>query len=570
MKNTTTPEVGAESERAATAKGAPGQPPKEAGAADAWRRALTRRATRLAERRGLIGVFFSILRPVLGALLRWVARACAAAEDTWAEVQAHRRRQQSANDQLKTAQGGGGKGPAGQARAAENDALQVLESLSAEPVRGALRHLLPALEYQEVVRPLLAEIDRVYARFIFRKPTPHEVARHVHAYYKRFPALEDRYHAVRAGNIRPHLGARPLTVEIDVTNQCNLRCIMCHFSTEAFSKRKREDISVEDFTTIAEQMFPLCSLVHLTYICEPLLHPRFSELLAITKRYDVPQVTVTTNGTLLNEQLTEQLVVGGLGGLSISMDAATKPTYERIRRKGKFDKLMANIGALNRAKQRHGSSTPELAFNFVMMRSNIAELPALVRMAHELGAVRVAATHLTPWEGLDMEAETLEKGPELCNRMMGEARELAKEHQIELALPANFDPPAPAPEPLLQIGALGASAPTEAPKPSKRDWGRYVSYYGPPWGDESLDHCHFPWHFVTLTHDGWVVPCAGWDGPFVGNVLQEPFEDIWNSDRYRAIRSGHLNGTLKACLTCPATSMGNVNDKAAFAARKLE
>jgi radical SAM protein with 4Fe4S-binding SPASM domain len=466
---------------------------------------------------------------------------------------------QSGDDPAETAQGSGEKELAGQVRDAEDNTRQVLESLFAEPLRGILGHTLPALEYHEVVRPLLAEIDRVYARIIFRSPTFQEVARHVHGFYERFPTLEDRWQAIRAGNIRPSLGIRPLTLEIDVTNQCNLRCVFCHFSAEAYSKRKREDISVENFAQIAKQAFPFCHLVHLAYICEPLLHPQFGELVALTKSWGVPYVTVTTNGLLLNEQTIEQLISGGLEGIAISMDGATKPTYERIRRKGNFDKLIGNMSALQRAKQRHASPTPHLALNFVMMRSNIAELPAFIRLAHEIGAVQVTANHLSPFKGLNMEAETMEKDPELCNRMMDEARALAKDYQIELLMPARFEPPAP--EPLLQIGV---SALAEAPKSSKPDWARFVGWYGVRWGDEPIDHCFFPWHFLSVSHDGSVIPCPGWHGPPIGNILEESFEGLWNSDRYQAMRSDHLKGTLNACWTCPAAGMGNPNDQGAF------
>jgi radical SAM protein with 4Fe4S-binding SPASM domain len=436
-------------------------------------------------------------------------------------------------------------------------------------------------ESQDFVRPLLAEIERVYTRFIFRKPTSQEVARHLGCFYKKFPALGDRQEAVRASDIRPHLQIRPLTLAIDVTTQCNLRCTYCHFSAESYSKRKREDLSIEDFFKIAHEVFPFCAVVNLSCSVEPLLHPRLGDFVAIAKHYGVPSVGMTTNGLLFNEQTIEQVVGGGMDHVTISIDGATKATYERIRRKGNFDRLIANIRALNGVKERLCSWTPKLSFNFVMMRSNIRELPAVVRLAHELDVAAVTAIHLSPYEGLNMEAETMDRDAELCNRMLAEARAVAEKYHIDVAFPPLFDCPA-LPDPLVQVG-LSALAQTSVPKAgdqvdalefehSDADCRRETSYFGIPiWENEHKSQCLFPWSYAIIDSYGDVVPCGWWgEGP-MGNVRHESFEDIWNNDRYQRLRSQHLNGDLgRSCRNCPATGMGNVDNQAAFSTKSLE
>jgi radical SAM protein with 4Fe4S-binding SPASM domain len=460
---------------------------------------------------------------------------------------------------------------------AENATLLTWGELPPEQLREKVRD---SPEYEEVVRPLLAEIDRVYEQFIFRKPTAQEIVRHLNNFYEKFQTLDDRQKAVRAGNIRPHLGIRPLNLEIDITTQCNLRCIMCPFSEERISKRKREDISVEDFAKIAEQIFPLCSFVCLQSGTEPLLHKQFGELLAITKSYGVPVVGMTTNGLLFNEQKIEE-AVEWMDTITISIDAATKPTYERIRRKGNFDRLIANVRALQRAKHRRASQTPVLGFAFVLMRSNTAELPAVVQLAHDMEIPGVIATHLTPFEGLNMEDETLDKDPVLCNRMLDEARTLAEKYHIDICLPANFDQPA-AGSSLLQIGVsalTGNCGPSAGNQPNPvgpsvlgLDRGRERAFYiGLDLREhEGKCHCTMPWHYLVIGPYGEVHPCGWWCEKPLGNIRHESFEKIWNNDRSRALRSDHVNGTLgESCRSCPATGMGDVNGEAAFVARKL-
>jgi radical SAM protein with 4Fe4S-binding SPASM domain len=468
-------------------------------------------------------------------------------------------------------------------------------------------------EYQEVIRPLLAEIERVYARMIFRAPTDEEVARHVTSFFQQFPRFRERRQAIRTGDIRRHLGIRPLSLEMDVTNQCNIRCIMCYFSIPQLSKRKREDLSLEAFARIAEQVFPFCASVSLSNICEPLLHPQLGEMLAITKRWGVPRVSFTTNGLLFNEPTIEDVVVHGIDEVCISIDAATKPTYERIRRKGNFDRLMANLGALRRAKQRHRSPAPVIGLSFVLMRSNIAELPAFVKLARDVGASYVKANHLLQAKELDLHAEALETDPELCNRFLDESRALAEKYQITIALPESFQPPSrvaashePEPAPdgfatpvgleqaLVTASDEPAPAPdsssrlslpvlSEAPSPSpvsasescsrsereRRDE-RLWSYFGiQPWGNEDHRSCLFPWHFVNLNPSGWLLPCGSL-GEALGNIHQESFEEIWNNARFQALRAEHTNGNLRAaCQRCPASTMGNVNQPSSFGPREF-
>src|SRR5262249_45213759 len=140
---------------------------------------------------------------------------------------------------------------------------------------GFREELQRSPEYQAIVRPLLAEIKTVYSRILLRAPTAKDFARHVNHFYQRFPNDEDRLRALQAGNIRPYLGIRPLNLEIDLTTQCNLRCIMCYFVLERFSKRKREDIAVEEFARIADQVMPYCQYVSLSSSTEPLLNKDF-------------------------------------------------------------------------------------------------------------------------------------------------------------------------------------------------------------------------------------------------------------------------------------------------------
>lgn len=413
------------------------------------------------------------------------------------------------------------------------------------------RELEESPEFRTVVAPLRAEIDRIYRTIVLRPPGADEVQDALDRFRTRFETLEEQQDAIQRGEARIHLGIRPLKLELDITSQCNLRCVMCYLALDRFSKRERVDLSLSEFELIAEQVFPYCSHVSLSIGTEPLLNGRCEDMIEVARRYGVPWIYLNTNALLLNEERIERILGSGLHGFAISIDAATEETYERVRAGGRFARLMTNIRALNEAKQRHGSRYPVLTFNFVMMRSNIHELPALVDLAHELDVEGLAAMHMVPVEGLDRRDEALDAEPELCNRMMAEARERARACDLEVSFP----------EPFALDGALEPGL-----KPTTPVGFQLNEDHAP-----DASRCKFPWVFVGIDPYGNVAPCGWWfTEPAMGNILAQDFESIWNSDAYRELRREHVERHLRAtCKACPAAGMGGVNDPKAFAEARL-
>jgi radical SAM protein with 4Fe4S-binding SPASM domain len=404
-------------------------------------------------------------------------------------------------------------------------------------------------EYRLIIGPLVDEIEFVYTTFLLRAPTREEVSQSINDFRNVLGTFAESRDVIHRGEARRYLGIRPLNLEMDITNQCNLRCIMCYFSDERIYRRKREDISIEDFAAIASQVFPLCHKMSLSIATEPLIHRRFGELLAIAAKYRIPRVYMNTNGLLLSETIIHQMIESQFHAVAVSIDAATKETYERIRVGSHFDNVIANIQAVNRAKARLNSDVPHLTFNFVLMKSNIEELPALVRLAHGLKVEGIAAVHMVPYTNTNTHEESLERHKDLCNHMLDATRETAKQYNVHVALPNNFETGPRRPLPF-------------AVTPTYFDLNTGVDK-----GPRSC--CQFPWHFVGIDCYGNVVPCGWWynEAP-MGNIKSERFEDIWNNQRYQTLRFQHMSGLLrKTCATCPAAGVGGVNDRQAFSAK---
>lgn len=66
--------------------------------------------------------------------------------------------------------------------------------------------------------------------------------------------------------------------------------------------------------------------------------------------------------------------------------------------------------------------------------------------------------------------------------------------------------------------------------------------------------CEYPFNSTSLQYNGTVVPCPlDYDGEMsMGNANDTPLEEIWNSAKYKAFRKMHAEGTIPATHFCRA------------------
>ena len=203
------------------------------------------------------------------------------------------------------------------------------------------------------------------------------------------------------------LGPGRLKVTIDVSNKCNLRCQMCHFSFDQVFHQPAHHMRPEIFERIAASVLPHAHTLVLSAGNEPLMSPWFTEILRLVAPYKIPAVYFLTNAQLLTEKISEAVIETGVTQVQISADGATKETYERIRRGARFETLLRNIQHLTARKRELQLSSPRLQFNVVLMKSNLEELECYVDLAEQLGVEWIAARHLLQVTGLGMEHESL-------------------------------------------------------------------------------------------------------------------------------------------------------------------
>jgi radical SAM protein with 4Fe4S-binding SPASM domain len=268
-----------------------------------------------------------------------------------------------------------------------------------------------------------------------------------------------------------------------------------------------------EFERLVDQ-FPDLRELHLQGLGEPMMHPRFFDMVAYAAGKGV-LVSANTNLTLLNERRALACVTSGLGRLHVSIDGATAETYERIRARSKLEKVTRNLDLLVEARERAGTGLPSIHMTTVAMRQNLEELPDLVRMAHRWAVERLWVQHLChdfgesslpahyrPMRDFVQEQTLTEEDPKRIERWFGEARAIAAELGVDLRLPRT------------------------RPRPH------------PP-GTPGRKRCSWPWDQAYVSYQGLAMPCCMVSTPDranFGNVFERGMAEVWNDPSFAAFR----------------------------------
>ena len=318
------------------------------------------------------------------------------------------------------------------------------------------------------------------------------------------------------------VGSPPEELYLDVTNRCNLKCTTCpqHWGMSEESA----DLTPERVTELLDQL-PSVRRVVLHGIGEPTLNPRLPEIIAAVKARGA-YALFNTNGLLLRGRLLPQLVASGIDEVRVSIDSAEPATYRLVRGIDGFSKIITNVKSLVAARDATDSATPRISLWMTGMKTNIAELPKLVRVAHGAGITEVYLQRLVYSARGNATEEQALYGRlfEEEKRSLEEAEALAREFGITLRGSSEALPPETAPE-----------------------------FESAPWRA-----CRRPWSLMYITANGNVLPCciapftaAPYGGLVLGNVFTDPIGEVWDGNGYRSWRRRMLEGEPpSACAGC--------------------
>lgn len=137
----------------------------------------------------------------------------------------------------------------------------------------------------------------------------------------------------------------PPMVVVKITNTCDLECVHCPYSVISKQKHyKPTHMTWKLYRKIVEEVASYKNVIF-RLLCdgEPLMHPRFADMIRLAKQKGIGPVNFITNGVRLNEALTEVVLESGVDVVEISLDALTQETYEKIRKGSSYKRVMDNV-----------------------------------------------------------------------------------------------------------------------------------------------------------------------------------------------------------------------------------
>lgn len=192
-----------------------------------------------------------------------------------------------------------------------------------------------------------------------------------------------------------------------ITDACDQRCKHCYIFSED-NAIQLKSMSYEQIERTLDNILSMCRRIErLPYIYltggDPILHPRFWDVLALFKQHDIP-FTILGNPFHLTDEVCQRLRSFGCDKYQLSIDGL-RSTHDEMRRPGSFDTTLEKIDCIRRAGIKCAVMT-------TVSGTNIKEIPAIVDLVVERG-VRIFAfarycptsleksTHITPEEYRD-------------------------------------------------------------------------------------------------------------------------------------------------------------------------
>jgi MoaA/NifB/PqqE/SkfB family radical SAM enzyme len=317
------------------------------------------------------------------------------------------------------------------------------------------------------------------------------------------------------------LSSYPRRIVAELTNSCNINCIMCG--------REQLDFTPSFFELswfkILEEAFVYTEEIVLHGWGEPTVHPSFEQILEYLNRFSLRKY-FCTNGTTLGN-IKEMLFKHHVDIVAISLDGPDAATNDSIRRGARIDEITKSLKEIIEYKKKNKLDYPYINFVFTAMKRNIDQLPNMVALAAECGVEEVKVVYLTSFSK-DLNNEVLFDEREKVRKIFDIASELSNREGISLKLP-------------------------------------YISGEDPA-GEMPHRECFFPYRDLFIGSNGFVRPCVSTGEELFCIEKQKTFMEIWNHEKLGVYRRV-VNSTedmKEGCRKCYHSSCANWNKDISF------
>ena len=182
---------------------------------------------------------------------------------------------------------------------------------------------------------------------------------------------------------RPLIG--PDIIQIAVTHRCNLRCKFCDVIKDSY--KPEEELTTQTIKNIIDQFEEIGGKKVFFVGGEPFLRKDFFELVDYANSKGLFSL-VSTNGTLINEEMARKIVDTPVGLVMFSVEAADGKTHDSLRGEKVFEKISNAIKLVSKIKKERGLSVndrPGLGILSVVLNSNLEQLVDIIKLTESLG-----------------------------------------------------------------------------------------------------------------------------------------------------------------------------------------
>jgi len=185
----------------------------------------------------------------------------------------------------------------------------------------------------------------------------------------------------------------PRNLLVNFEDSCNLKCESCRNEVK-IAEGKEHEKNMRYADILINEVLPYVDFITMAGTGEVFVGKAYKKMFTSNAMDNIKWIRLLTNGTLFNEQNWKKFSSNKNGKiiLTVSVDAATKETYEKLRRNGKFDILKRNMEFASSLRKEGRLSY--FRMNFVVQRKNYLEMPLFVEWGKELGVDEVFFTKI--------------------------------------------------------------------------------------------------------------------------------------------------------------------------------
>mgnify|MGYP001288788020 CR=1 FL=1 len=194
----------------------------------------------------------------------------------------------------------------------------------------------------------------------------------------------------------PERQIRHLRLAID--DSCNLKCPSCRKSLIFHKQGSAYNLGIRLADRINDWLYDYRHpvLVHIGSDGDPFASHVYRHFMEQTPERDNIKYSILTNALMFKEFHTRvPYVINNLEEIGVSIDGASKDTYERLRLGGKWEKVLEGLESISKLKQKHNF---RFIMHFVVQKENYHEMEDIVELGRQYGVDRVCLNRITDWQ----------------------------------------------------------------------------------------------------------------------------------------------------------------------------